>query len=115
MKAENSKLISEFKKFHKNAVLKDQERMSKNQEVIDKLRTGYQTQSIMKDLGENGKSNMFSEASRRTIKELGHMELCGKDFRNSSMPGVLETCTRRNILLHMLCMPYALAGREKKD
>ena len=52
-----------------DAVLEDQERMSKNQEVVDKLRTGYQTESIMKDLGKKGKSNMFSEASRHTIQE----------------------------------------------
>ena len=33
------------------------------------------TESIIGDLGKKRKSNMFSEASRRTIKELGNIEL----------------------------------------
>ena len=38
--------------------------MSKNQEVVDKLRTGYQTESIINDFG-----------STCTGKELGNIEL----------------------------------------
>ena len=59
----------------KDAVLEDQEGMSQIHEVGDKLRTGYQTESIINDLEKKGTSNMFSEASRRTIKELGNVEL----------------------------------------
>ena len=40
------------------------------------LTTGYQTESIMADLEKKGKSNRFSEASKRSIRELGNIELC---------------------------------------
>ena len=46
-----------------DAALEDQERLSKIQEVADKLRTGHQTESI----GKKGKTNGFSEDPKRTI------------------------------------------------
>ena len=49
--------------------------MSQIQEVVDKLRTGYQTESIIEDVGKKGQSNMISEASKFTIKELGNIDL----------------------------------------
>ena len=49
--------------------------MSKIQELVDKLRTGYQTESIINYLGTTGKFNEFSEASTRTFRELGNIEL----------------------------------------
>ena len=39
------------------------------------LQARYQTKSIINDLGKKGKFNTFSKASRRTIKELGNIEL----------------------------------------
>ena len=53
----------------KDAVLEDQERMFKIQEVVDKQRTGYKTESIINDSGKKGTSNVFSEPSRRTSKK----------------------------------------------
>ena len=49
--------------------------MSKIQVVVDKVRTGYQTESIIRDQVKKGKSNIFSEASRGKIKEFGNVEL----------------------------------------
>ena len=56
-------------------MLEDQERMSKNQELVDKLRTGYQTESIMADSERKGQFNRFSKASKRTVRELGNIDL----------------------------------------
>ena len=58
-----------------DAVIEDRERRSKIQELVDKLPTGCQTESIIKDLRKTGKFNGFSEASRGTMKELGNIEL----------------------------------------
>ena len=44
-----------------NAVLEDQEGMSKIQEIVDKVRTGYQTESVIRDYEKRGK-NMFTES-----------------------------------------------------
>ena len=57
-----------------DAVVEDQERMTKIQEKVDKLRTGYHTKSIIEDVGKTGKSTRFSEESSRTIPELGNVE-----------------------------------------
>ena len=43
--------------------------------TADKLRTLYKTESIINDLGKKGKFNIFSEASKRTIREFGNIEL----------------------------------------
>ena len=42
---------------------------------VDKRQTGYQIKSIINDLEKRGKSNTFTGASWRTIKELGNIEL----------------------------------------
>ena len=43
--------------------------MSKIQQLVDKLRTEYQTDSIVADVGKKGKFNRFSEESKRTIQK----------------------------------------------
>ena len=48
---------------------------SKSQELVEKLRTGYQTESIMADVEKKGKFNRFSEASKSTVRESGNIEL----------------------------------------
>ena len=45
------------------------------QKVVDKLRTGYHTKSIIEDLERAGKSINFSEEPSCTIHELGNIEL----------------------------------------
>ena len=57
-----------------DAINKDEERMSKIQTSMDKLQDGYRTKSIINDLEKKSFSNTFSEASRRTIKEMGNIE-----------------------------------------
>ena len=52
-----------------------EERVSQIQKVIDKLRTGYHTKSIIEDLVKAEKSIKFSVESSRTIHELGNIEL----------------------------------------
>ena len=45
--------------------------------LVDKLHAGYQTKNVINDFEEKGTSYTFSEASRRTIKELGNIILYG--------------------------------------
>ena len=59
-----------------DVILKYEERMVKIHEMVDKLRTGYNTKSIIVDLEKTGNSIKFSEESRcRTTHELGNVEL----------------------------------------
>ena len=90
--------------------------MTKVQTLIDELQDGYRTKSIINDSEKKGISNTFSEASRRTIKELGNIEFFElRDFQNSSMPTVLEVFQRRNSLLLVRNMSYVFAGTNRKD
>ena len=43
--------------------------------MVDKLRNGYHTKSIVEDLEKPGKSIKVSEESSRTIHELGNVEM----------------------------------------
>ena len=52
-----------------DGVLEDQGRMTNNEELLDKLRTGYQTASIVTDLDKKRKFKEFSEESRDTIRK----------------------------------------------
>ena len=74
---------------------KDQEIMTKIQTLVDKLQAGYQTKSIINDVVKKGISNTFSEASRRTIKELGSIALYELGEISKTVP---ELFKRRNIL-----------------
>ena len=65
--------ISEFMECHKTSKTKDEERITKRQTLVDKLQDGYRTKSIMNDLQQVGKSNVFSEASRLKVKEMGNI------------------------------------------
>ena len=49
--------------------------MTKIQELMDKLRSEYQTELIVADLGKKGNLNTFSEESERTNQKLGSIEL----------------------------------------
>ena len=56
-------------------MLEDQGRKTTIQELVDKLRTVYQTASIVTDLGKKRKFKKFSEESRDTFRKLGKIEL----------------------------------------
>ena len=58
-----------------DVILEDEERRGHIQKVVDKLRTGYHTVSIIEDLGKAEKSIKFSEESSGAIHELGNIEL----------------------------------------
>ena len=58
-----------------DVILEDEERMGQIQKVVDKLRTGDHTKSIIEDLGKAEKSIKYSEESSRTIHELVNIEL----------------------------------------
>ena len=49
--------------------------MTQIQELVGKLRTEFHTKSVIADLEEIWKINNFSEASKRTIRELRNIEL----------------------------------------
>ena len=56
-------------------MLEDQGRMTQIQELVDKLRSEYQTESVVAHLRKKGKLNRFSEEPKRTILRLGNIEL----------------------------------------
>ena len=77
---------------------RDEERITKMQTLVDRLQGGYRTKSIMNDLKRNGVSNEFSEASRRTIEEMGNIELhqLGETVRTNLVFSSLILCTSSN-------------------
>ena len=58
-----------------NAVLEDQERLTKIQDLVHTLRIQSRTQSVTADLSKTGELNTFSEESQKTFQKLGKIEL----------------------------------------
>ena len=58
-----------------DGILKDQERMGKIQEAVERLRRGSRTKSILEDLGKPESSMKLSEESSRIFHEMGNIEL----------------------------------------
>ena len=50
--------------------------MTEMQNLVDKLQDGCRDKSIIKDLKQGGVSNVFSEESKRKLKEMDKIELC---------------------------------------
>ena len=104
-----------FKVFHKMEYLKITKEWP-TQEMVDKLRAGYQTESISNDFGNKGIQHV-----QRSIKahnqriEKDRIVRVGRDFQNRSMPNVSNIFTRKSILLQMWCVLYAFAMTNKKD
>ena len=71
----NLKVDPSIQGIPQDAVHKDQGRMTQIEELVDKLRIEYQTESIIADLGKKGKSNKLSDESRRTLQKIGNIEL----------------------------------------
>ena len=62
-----------------------------NSKVVDKLRTGFHTKSIIEDFGRTGKSINFSEESSRTSHEMDNIELhMLGHIQNHSIPILLD-------------------------
>ena len=70
-----------------------QGRITKIQTLVDRLRDGSRSKAIQKDLKQEG-SNVFSEASKRAIKDMGNIELyeLGETVRTTQCP----TCFRHS-------------------
>ena len=49
--------------------------MTEMQNLVDGLQDGYRDKSIVKDLNQEGVSSVFSEESKRKLKEMGNIEL----------------------------------------
>ena len=49
--------------------------MTEVQNLVDELQDGYRDTSIIKELKQEGVSNVFSEESKRKLKEMGNIEL----------------------------------------
>ena len=83
-----------------DAVPKVQETMSKIQELVVKLRTGYQT-----------------ESTKRTFRELGNIELyeLGDNSKTVRCPACLKYALRDFLITIMVYALNALTGTEKKD
>ena len=54
---------------------RDEEQMTEMQNLVDRLQDGYRDKSSIKDLKQKGVSNVFSEESKRKLKEMGNIEL----------------------------------------
>ena len=84
-----------------DAIYRDTDRMTRIHSLVHKLQAGYDTKSIIFDLKKKGTSNVFSEASRRTIKEQGFFELyeLKEMSKTCSVHNVHEISKRRNEFL----------------
>ena len=56
-------------------IYKDEERLTEMQNLVDRLQDGHLDKSIIKDLEQDGVSNVFREESKRKLKEMGNIEL----------------------------------------
>ena len=54
-----------------NAVLEDQGRVTRIQDLVHTVRTQYRTESVIVDLSETAEFNTFSENSKKTIPKFG--------------------------------------------
>ena len=100
-----------------DAIYKDKERMTKMQTSVDKLQDRYRTKSIIKDL-EIGISNTFIVAPRRTIKELGNIELydLGEITKTVQCPSFLKYSKERTVCcLCGICLIPSLEHRKIKS
>ena len=109
--------ISEFMEFHKTSSAK-MGRITKIQTLVDRLQDGSRSTSIQKDLKQEGVSNVFSEASKRAVKEMCTIELyeLGETVRTTQCP----TCLRHSEegTVHCVCVCVvsdALAGTSRED
>ena len=86
-----SKSISEFMECCKTSL-----------SLVDWMQEGSRFKSIQKDLKQEGVSNVFSEASRRAIKDMGNIELyeLGETVRPTQCP----TCLRRSTEETVYCV-----------
>ena len=62
------------------------------QNLVDRLQDGYRDRSIIKDLKQEGVSNVFSEESKRKLKEMGNIELyeLSETVRTTQCPTCLK-------------------------
>ena len=58
-----------------NAVLENQGRVTKIQDLVHTLKTQYRTESVIADLSKTGVFNTFSEEPKKTFQKLGKIEL----------------------------------------
>ena len=66
--------------------------MTEMQNLVDKLQDGYRDKSIIRDLKQEVVSNVFSEESKRKLKEMGNIELyeLGEQSEQLSVPRVCD-------------------------
>ena len=99
-----------------DAVLEDQGRMTQIQELVDKLRSEYQTESVVAHLRKKGRLNRFSGESKRTIQRLGNIELYEfGEISKNTMASVLKVLARGITILLMWSMPHAFARTKAQD
>ena len=82
-------------------IYQEEERMTEMRHLVDSLQDGYRDKSIIKDLKSEVVSNVFSEESKRKLKEMGNVELyeLGVSVRKTQCPVCfLKNLTRTNLL-----------------
>ena len=99
-----------------DATYKDEERMTPIQILVDKQQDRYRTHSIINDLEKKGTSSTFSEASRRTIKEMGSIEFfeLGETVRTIQCSPCLKYCKEGTVYCSCgLCLMPSPEQTEK--
>ena len=98
-----------------DVIYMDKERMTKIQTLVDKPQDGHGTKSIIHDLGEKCISNTFSEASRRTIKDLGNIELydLGEISKTVQCPSCLKYSQKGTV--YCLCGILVMLSLEQTE
>ena len=69
-KKDRLKSIFEVHGVSQDDICKDEERMTELQNLVDRLQDGHRDKSIIKGLKQEGVSNVFSEESKRKLKEM---------------------------------------------
>ena len=96
-------------------IYKDEERMTEMQNLVDRLQDGYRDKSIIKDLKQEGVSNVFSEESKRKLKEMSNIELYehSETVRTTQCP----TCLRHSKegITYCGCGKCLIPSQEQAD
>ena len=99
-----------------SAVLKDQGRMTKIQNLVHTLRTQSRRKSVITDRKKTGEFNMLSEESKKIVQSLGKSELfwIGWGFYERAVPIVCQVSSTRTVTQFLVKMIEAFEKEQKR-
>ena len=100
-----------------NAVLENQGRVTKIQDLVYTLKTQYRTEYVIADLSKTGVFNTFSEEPKKTFQKLGKIEVfeLGDVFFENTVPCVRQVLARRTVIWHLRNMFQAFQRTEAQN